>query len=418
MQAQISVNRPQAEFLALPHKFRAFVGGFGSGKTWAGTTSQAIHFLEHPKVNQGYFAPTYPQIRDIFYPTVEEVAHCFGLRVDIKESNKEVHWYNGNRYVGTTICRSMDKPENIVGFKIGRALVDEIDVMEMNKAMRAWRKIISRMRWSGVVNGIDLTTTPEGFKFAYKQFIEHVQEKGDTGMYGIVHASTYENELNLPDGYIDSLLETYPDELIDAYISGKFVNLTSGTVYRCFDRKLNASGETINSGEPLFIGQDFNVANMASCVFVKRGDKYHCVDELKGLLDTPTMLSVVADRFAGHRIIFYPDASGQNRTTKGASKSDLDLIRQAGHKVNAKASNPAVRNRVLAVNTAFDKGKVFVNIDKCPETVKCLEQQAYDANGEPDKKSGNDHQNDGFGYFVNWECPIIKPTVTARIMGG
>jgi hypothetical protein len=28
---------------------------------------------EHPKINQGYFAPTYPQIRDI-YPTIEEVA--------------------------------------------------------------------------------------------------------------------------------------------------------------------------------------------------------------------------------------------------------------------------------------------------------------------------------------------------------
>ena len=29
-----SLNQPQARFLALPHKFRAFVAGFGSGKTW------------------------------------------------------------------------------------------------------------------------------------------------------------------------------------------------------------------------------------------------------------------------------------------------------------------------------------------------------------------------------------------------
>lgn len=44
-----------------------------------------------PKINQGYFAPTYPQIRDIFYPTVEEVAHDWGLNVKINEGNKEVH---------------------------------------------------------------------------------------------------------------------------------------------------------------------------------------------------------------------------------------------------------------------------------------------------------------------------------------
>ena len=29
-----SLNQPQARFLALPHKFRAFVAGFGSSKTW------------------------------------------------------------------------------------------------------------------------------------------------------------------------------------------------------------------------------------------------------------------------------------------------------------------------------------------------------------------------------------------------
>ncbi|MBL1541377.1 terminase, partial [Klebsiella pneumoniae] len=87
-----------------------------------------------PKINQGYFAPTYPQIRDIFYPTVEEVAHDWGLKVKIVESNKEVHFYSGRQYRGTTICRSMEKPDTIVGFKIGNALVDELDVLKADKA--------------------------------------------------------------------------------------------------------------------------------------------------------------------------------------------------------------------------------------------------------------------------------------------
>ncbi|MBO2029039.1 terminase family protein [Klebsiella pneumoniae] len=66
---------------------------------------------------RGYFAPTYPQIRDIFYPTVEEVAHDWGLHVKINEGNKEVHFYAGRQYRGTTICRSMEKPQTIVGLK-------------------------------------------------------------------------------------------------------------------------------------------------------------------------------------------------------------------------------------------------------------------------------------------------------------
>ncbi len=164
-----TLNVPQARFLAMQQKFKAYVAGFGSGKTWVGCGGICKGFWEFPKINQGYFAPTYPQIRDIFYPTVEEVAHDWGLKVKIVESNKEVHFYSGRQYRGTTICRSMEKPDTIVGFKIGNALVDELDVLKADKARQAWRKIIARMRYKvdGLRNGIDVTTTPEGFKFVY-----------------------------------------------------------------------------------------------------------------------------------------------------------------------------------------------------------------------------------------------------------
>jgi hypothetical protein len=119
LNAEFYANIPQAQFLQMPHKFRAFVAGFGTGKTAIGAVSSCKHYWEHPKVNQGYFAPTYPQIRDIYYPTIEEVAYWMGLRADIKEGNKEVHLYSGRFYKGTTICRSMERPGTIIGFKIG-----------------------------------------------------------------------------------------------------------------------------------------------------------------------------------------------------------------------------------------------------------------------------------------------------------
>ena len=76
----------------------------------------------------------------------------WGLNVKINEGNKEVHFYYGRQYRGTTICRSMEKPQTIVGFKIGNALVDELDILPKEKARTAWRKIIARMRyqkWNG-----------------------------------------------------------------------------------------------------------------------------------------------------------------------------------------------------------------------------------------------------------------------------
>ena len=118
-------------------KYRAFIGGFGSSKTFSGCLDLLIFALRHPKTRQGYFAPTYPQIRDIFYPTVDESAHSQGFRVDIKEGNKEVHFYRGRIYYGTVKCRSLDNPGSIIGFKIGHALVDELDTMKAEKARQA-----------------------------------------------------------------------------------------------------------------------------------------------------------------------------------------------------------------------------------------------------------------------------------------
>ena len=45
----------------------------------------------------------------------------------------------------------------------------------------------------------------------------------------------------------------------------------------------------------------------------------------------------------------------------------------------------------------------------CPTVVSCLEQQAYDQNGEPDKKAGFDHMNDAATYPIVYELPINRP---------
>ena len=420
-----SLNVPQAEFLGLPHKFRAFVAGFGSGKTWVGGASQCKHFWEHPGANLGYFAPTYPQIRDIYYPTFEEVAFDWGLTSKVNQANHEIHVFNGRTYRGTIICRSMEKPETIIGFKIARGLIDELDVMKVPKAQTAWRKAIARLRlkFNGL-NGIDVTTTPEGFKFVYQQWVKAVREKPSLAdMYGMVQASTYDNELNLPDDYIPALRESYPPQLIEAYLRGKFVNLASGTVYPNFDRKLNHTPETIKQNEALHVGMDFNVLNMTAEISVVRGDEPLTLAELTKVRDTPAMAKKLVDLYVskGHQVVVYPDASGQNTSSKNASESDISILQAAGLIVRVNGSNPAVKDRINAVNALLlnDTGKRRwkVNTDACPTLTESLEQQAYDDSGDPDKTSGHDHTNDAAGYFLVNRWPITGRMTFARTTG-
>jgi hypothetical protein len=404
----ITLSAPQGIFLSeLDTKFRAYVGGFGAGKTYVGSLDLGLFAARHPGLVQGYFAPTYRDIRDTFWPTIDEAGQSLGFRVKVKSADKEVELYRGRGYYGTIICRSMDDPGGIVGFKIARANVDEIDVLAAEKARNAWRKIIARMRLNvpGVVNGIGVTTTPEGFRFVYETF-----KRNPTANYSMVQASTYENERFLPPDYIQSLRDTYPQELIDAYLMGEFVNLTSGTVYRNYDRARCRSKETIRPLEPLHIGQDFNVGQMASVVNVQRGDDWHVVAELAGITDTPHLIETIHQKWPDRKIYVYPDASGKSRKTVNASESDLGLLRKAGFVVRAKDSNPPVKDRILALNTAYAKGRLWVNDTACPRFAEAQEQQAYDKNGEPDKTTGHDHHNDAEGYFAHWVLPVVKPT--------
>jgi hypothetical protein len=409
----LSLSAPQGVFLSgLKTKYRAYVGGFGSGKTFVGCLDLLNFAAEHPKTRQGYFAPTYGDIRDIFYPTIEEAGEMLGFTVDIKTGNKEVHLYRGRAYYGTIICRSMDNPGSIVGFKIARALVDEIDTMAKDKATMAWNKIIARLRLviDGVVNGIGVTTTPEGFLFVYEKFANEPTES-----YSMVQASSYENQEYLPPDYIPSLLETYPAELVDAYVKGQFVNLKAGTVYNAYDRIKHRSSESIQENELLRIGMDFNVTNMSAVIYAVRGKEWHAVDELKGIYDTPAMAQTIKDRYPGHSIRVYPDASGGSRKTVDASTSDIAILEQAGFSVYANKQNPRVKDRVIATNIAFQGGLLYINDDKCPEYAKCMEQLAYDQNGEPDKKSNLDHLPDAGTYPIAYEMPVVKPATNLAV---
>jgi hypothetical protein len=412
-----TLNVPQAQFLALPHKFRAFVAGYGSGKTWVGCSGLCKHAWEWPGIDAGYFAPTYPQIRDIFYPTIEEVAHDWGLRAHVVTSNKEVHLFAGAKERCTLICRSMENPSSIVGFKIGRALVDELDLLKKPKAYAVWRKIIARLRMKrdGLQNGIDVTTTPEGFGFMYDQFVKQVRDKPTLSkLYGIVHASTYDNEANLPDDYIDSLRESYPPQLIEAYLNGRFVNLASGSIYADFDRKLNHTNETIQPNEPLHVGMDFNVLNMTAGIAVIRDGQPRVLAELTKVRDTPAMAVLLRDRYRakGHSITIYPDASGGNTSSKNASESDLSILRSAGFTIRVGNTNPAVKDRINSFNALIlnDKGdRIFkINTDTCSTLTEGLEQQAWGDNGEPDKTTGHDHGNDAMGYLMVNRWPIVR----------
>lgn len=142
----IELSRPQLEFLSLQDRFAAFVGGYGSGKSFVGACFLIGAHHQFPRTKTGYFGPSYRNIKDVFHPTIEQVSDLHGYTTRVRVSDNEIDLYRGKIYTGTIICRSLDRPDSIVGFEISHALVDELDTLPPAKAKLAWRRVIARLR--------------------------------------------------------------------------------------------------------------------------------------------------------------------------------------------------------------------------------------------------------------------------------
>jgi len=414
----------------------AFVTGFGGGKTFSLVTKMVKIKLAHPKEDLLYLMPFYSMFRDVLFPTISEVLEGTGIGYKINKSTGEIFFEVGGRI----ILKSMDSPESIVGMNVLAVFLDELDTLPREKAWQVWIKALARARrkveytdvngnLKVVMNQMIVGSTPEGFRLLYKLF---VKEKPDN--YTLIQASGKEN-IYLPDDYYANLYSIYPKELVEAYIDGKFVNMSIGTVYTEFDRQTCDSDALYRDGEELHISIDFNVQNMNAVVYVERDpvftdnplfiyeghNSFHAVRHLKGAKDTPELIEMIKNRYPTSPIYVYPDASGRNTSSKGFTTSDISLLKSAGFHARYPNKNPRVMDRVQASNSAFKTGLICVNVKQCPDVADSLEQQVFNERTELPEKSASDSiddVNDAATYFIHYKFPISKNKIKQKIIQG
>ena len=411
----LTLTQPQHDFLQLTCKFPAFVAGFGTGKSEVMCNDALLDSIEGGSNSLiALYEPTSELVRLILAPRMEEKLIDWGVRYKYNKSENII--YTSSSQLGDFVLRTLDNPARIVGYESFRAKIDELDTLKKEHAEEAWNKIIARNRQrpdtyrkttNKPINTVAAFTTPEGFRFVYNKW-----KRNPTDSYKMVQASTLSNPF-LPDGYVESLRETYPEQLIEAYIKGEFVNLSGGTVYRVFDRRLNSTDEVDDGNETLHIGMDFNVGKMSAIIHIERGGDPIAVNEIFGLLDTDEMIAEINRLYPDRSIYVYPDSSGKNRKSVNASETDISKLEDQGYYLRYDSVNPFVRDRINAMNAMLCNGagvrRYKINTNMCPRYTDDLEQQVYNKQGEPDKAHDNDHMPDAGGYYIAYAFPIIKP---------
>lgn len=388
---------------------RLLCGGMGSGKTFI--LLRAV-FLQHinnkgknGKSNGWVIYPTYSLGEEVFIQPFLELLEKKGIAYDYNISKHTI-----DTVYGHIRMFQMVKPQSIVGVELNFCFFDELDICDHKYAKIAWQKAIGRMR--GCDNPVMcITTTPEGFKFCHEEFVE---KKTDDKL--LVFGKTTDN-VYLPDNYLRLLEDNYDTNLLKAYRDGNFINIQQGSTYH-FDRDTCVGKVEYDRSKPIHVGWDFNTDPEVVCLsqIYTTTPKIRVFDCIalshrgSGDLLTQRMVNEIKQKYPNSEYIAYPDATGRSSKTS-AMYSDIDIIYRGGFKIKAGKTNPRVIDRVNAVNKALEGN---VRIDPRAKTlIEDLEKTVNKEGTREIDKSNKlySHASDAFGYFVNFQFPIIKPTL-------
>ena len=409
----------QAEFHRADAKYRCYAGGFGSGKTFCGAAEAIAVSLQFPN-NLGLIgSATYPELRD----TTRKEVLDFPFEVNGKEmrlvdtplvksfnkADNELTFHNGS----VILFRSLDDSfQKIKSLNLGWFWIDELtEVSE-----QIWLGLIGRMRRKGVRRVGWGTTNPEGHDWVWKRFIADKDEK-----YFLTHAPSTENPY-LPDGYIQSLIDNYPEEWIKRYVYGSF-DTFEGLVYKEF----RDSSPYVIPGRELpkewyrFVAIDHGYRNPTAVLWfaVAPGGRTYVYDEFYATQKLVSEVAEIIRAKSGDQKIrqFLIDPSCKNRDGK-TGRSIIDEF--ADNKLYLEPANNDVRaginrvNEYLKIREGLPKLQVF---NGCRHLITELQTYRWkdlkpgaviDAPERPLKKE--DHAVDALRYGINYlyETPNLN----------
>lgn len=396
--------RPHPEQIRLwkeNKRFAVVPAGRRSGKTELAKRRLVVSLADDKDWRDPrYFAaaPTREQAKRIFWKDLKElipadwVSRIYEGELCIQTRSGAELWVIG-----------LDKPERIEGAPWDGGVLDEYANMKESAWTENIRPALSdRKGWCWFIG------VPEGLNH-YKDLADYAQSARDPdwGLY------TWPSSEILPPEEIESARRVLDERTFRQEYEASFEG-SSGRVYYAYDRARNED-PSIGVREHLAIAVccDFNVDTCVWEVAQTDGERVWVVDEIaQKNTNTAQMCRALIDKYGGHRagLVVYGDAAGMSRSTAG--KSDYAIIFEMGLRAQRlKKANPAVRDRVNAVNAMLENTRREPRLfhhPRCAYLKKDFESVEWRGGGlEIDKsKIDRTHASDALGYFIEYEFPL------------
>lgn len=397
--------------------------GVGVGKTEAIAFRAVMLAVQNAGLAGLVVSHVYAHVKNEIRPRIKKFLKQANIYAGENIADKAIFVKNGSViYYG-----SADKPSSMEGRDVAWALGDEI---------RFWKReaydfFCARVRTKGAPQPlIGFTSTLDSGSWMADEF-------RDTAL-PVVHGATYENQVNLQDGYIEGLQGSLSPELFRQYVLAEWINI-GGTVYgKEIDLgvMLQPYDDLYDPRRPVLGGIDFGYVRPA-VVFAQHFERcrlhghdncLHILDELVPNHTPTTELAVLIRGLADRRIWvlgeLHCDPAGNARSQEDGKRS-VDILRDAkldptfSHASEDRERAAGVERVRAQILNASGQRRLYI-ADHLHRRIQSLEEergvvasiQKYPFKGtppEPSKDSIYGHSMDALRYLVNGTCKPTQP---------
>lgn len=383
-------------------RFACVVAGRRGGKSYMSIASLAQH-ARHPNSLCVYVAPTHQMCRQIMWKPLKNMLLDKRWVKKVNESNLELELVNGS----IIMLRSADNPDRLRGISISHCVIDEAaDIAE-----ETWYEVI-RPALADQQGSALIISTPKGKGWLWDLF-SRFKNNDDW----LCHSYTTAEGGIVLEEEIENARQTMGEREFKQEFLAEWVDFANRVYYAMTDANIVSMPQPQDARTPLHIGLDHNIDPGVAVIAFQHSGGFHVFDEIEMYgTNTHEIVAEIERRYPSRKKFAYPDASGAQRRTSANGITDHIILKNAGYELRVGSVNPAVADRIAAVNSAFRSmdGTIRLTIDpKCRKLLECLEKQVYKDGTRQPSKDGFDHMNDALGYLVNHQLPI-RQAIQAR----
>lgn len=393
----MKLTGPQQQIIDSDARMKVVAAGRRFGKTYTAITAMA-KVARFPNRKVLYVAPSFRMAKQIAWQDLKDQLYDRRWVKRVNESDLTITLINGSQIM----LRSADNPDSIRGIGVDYVVIDEAaDIPDLENTWLACIRPTLADREGGAL----IIGSPKGRDYFYDLFNNaRTQDNWESWQFTTAAGGNV-SEAELAQARADLDTRTYQQEF-----EAQFVSITNLIYYSLGDENVKTQDFGDTSRMIHHVGLDFNIDPGCAVIGIQHAGGLHVFDEVEMYgTNTHEMVNEIYRRYPNRKFHVYPDASGSQRRTSANGITDHIILKNAGFDLKVGSVNPAVSDRISAVNSALcsSDGRRRLTIDpKCKKLLECLRKQTYKEGTRQPDKGGYDHFNDALGYMINHLYPI------------